>query len=145
MTKLCCCCSVTNCVLLFVSPWTEACQASLSLIISWSLSKFMSIESIMLSNHFIFCYPLLLWPSIFPSIRVFSHESGLFQWVSSLHQVAKVLELHLQRQIFQWILRVDFPLDWLVWHPCCLKSLLQHHSSKASVLWCSNFFWWLIW
>ena len=63
-------------VWLFATPWTEAHQASLSLIISWSLPKFMSIESVMLSNHPILCHPLLLLPSIFPCIRVFSNESA---------------------------------------------------------------------
>ena len=64
-------------VQLFVTPWTTACQASLSIISSWSLPKFMSIESVMPSNHLILCLPLLLLPSIFPSIRVFSNESAL--------------------------------------------------------------------
>ena len=70
------------------------------------------IESVMLSNHFLLCCPLLLLPSVFPSIRVFSSES-------TLHQVAKVLELQLQHQSFQWIFRVDFLWNWLVWSPCC--------------------------
>ena len=65
-----------NCVRLFVTPWTAACQASLSFIISQSLLTLMSIESVMLSNHLILCRPLLL-PSIFPSIRIFSNESAL--------------------------------------------------------------------
>ena len=64
-------------VQLFATPWITACQASLSIINSWSLPKFMSIESVMLSNHLILCCPLLLLPSIFPSIRVFSKESAL--------------------------------------------------------------------
>ena len=84
----------------------------LSFTTSWSLLKLMPVESVMPSNHLILCHPLLLPPSIFSSIRVF------FQWVSSLHQVAKVLELQLQHQFFQWISRVDLPLDWLVWS-CC--------------------------
>ena len=63
--------------MLFVTPWTEAHQASLSFTISWSLLKLMSIEKVMLSNHFILCCPLLLMPSIFPNIRVFSSESAL--------------------------------------------------------------------
>ena len=190
----------------FVTPWTAAHQASLSFTISWSLLKHMSIELVMPSNHPILCLPLLLLPSIFPSIRIFSNEStlpmwwpkctlnmlfsgylvdvsyyccgcsvahscltlwdpmdystpsfpvlhyllefaqthvhwvgdaiqpshplsslslpafnlsqhqGLFQWVSSSHQVAKVLER--QHQSFQWIFRVDFPKDWLVWSSC---------------------------
>ena len=93
----------------------------------------MSVESVMPSNHLIFCCPLVLLPSIFPIIRT-------FQWVSSLHQVAKVLELLFQHQSFQWIFRVDFPYDWLVWSSCCLRDSQessQHFSWKASVLQCS--------
>ena len=71
-------------------------------------------------------------------------QQGLFQLVGSSHQVAKVLEFQLQHQSFQLIFRVDFPYDWLVWTPCSLrdsqKSLLQHHNSKASILWHSTFF-----
>ena len=84
----------------FATPWTAAHQASLSFTISQSLLKLMSMESVLVSNHLILCCPLLLWPSIFPSIR------GFFQWVSSSHQVAKVLEL--QHQSFQWIFRVNY-------------------------------------
>ena len=90
-----------NFVRLFVTQWIAAHQASLSFTISWSLLKHMSIELVMPSNHLILFHPLLL-PSTFPSIRVF------FQWVDSSHQVAKVLELQLQHQSFQWIFRVDF-------------------------------------
>ena len=71
----------------------------------------MSIELMILSNHLILCHPLLLLPSIFPSI-------SLFQFVSSLHQVAEVLELQFRYQFFQWIFRTDFLQDWLVWSPC---------------------------
>ena len=113
-------------------------QASLSITNSWSLLKPMSIASVMLSNHLILCHPLLLLPSIFPSIRVF------FQWVSSWHQVAKVLEFQLQHQSFQWIFRTDifFKIDWfdLLAVQGTLESLLQHHSSKASILRRSVFF-----
>ena len=84
----------------FATPWTAAHQASLSFTISQSLLKLMSMESVLVSNHLILCCPLLLWPSIFPSIR------GFFQWVSSSHQVAKVLEL--QHQSLQWIVRVYY-------------------------------------
>ena len=84
-----------NCVQLFEILWTAVCQAFLPFIISQSLLRFMSIESVMLSNHLIFCNPLLPLPLIFPSIR------GLFQRVSSFHQVAKVSELQLQHQSFQ--------------------------------------------
>ena len=92
---------------LFATPWTAARQASLSISNSWSLLKLMSIESVMPSNHLILCCPLLLLPSIFPSIRVFSHG-----------QVAKVLELQLQRHSFQWIFKTDFLSDALVGSPC---------------------------
>ena len=94
-----------SCVQLFASPWT-ACQAPLSSTIFLSLLKFRSIESVMQSKHLILCH-LLLVPSIFASIRVF------FQWVSSSHQVAKVLELQLQQQS-----GVDCLLHWLMWSPC---------------------------
>ena len=86
-------------VQLFATPWTAECQASLSITSSWSLLKLMSIESVMPSNHLILCHPLLLPPSIFPRIRVFSNESA---------QVAKVLEFQLQHQSFQWIFKTDF-------------------------------------
>ena len=123
-------------VWLFVTPWTAACQASLFFTVSQSLLKLMSIESLMLSNHLILCHPLFLLPSIFPSISV-------FQCVGSSHQEAKVLELQLQHQSFQWIFGADFLLDWLIWSPCSpgtLKSLLQHHNLKSSIFWCSALF-----
>ena len=88
-------------VQLFVAPGISACQASLSLAISWSLLKLMSIESMMPSNHLILCRLLLLLPSIFPSIRIFSSESA------PRTLVAKVLELHFQHQSFQWQFRID--------------------------------------
>ena len=86
---------------LFVTPWTAAHQASLSITNSWSLLKLTFIKSVMPSNHLILCRPLLLLPLIYPSIRVFSNESG------SSQQVAKVLEFQLQHQFFQWIFRTD--------------------------------------
>ena len=86
---------------LFATPWTAACQASLSITNSQSLPKLISIESVIPSNHLILWHPLLLPPSIFPSIRVFSSEC-------SSHQVAKVLEYQVQHQFFQWIFRTDF-------------------------------------
>ena len=85
-------------VRLFATPWTAACQASLYFTISRSLLKLMSVESVMPSDHLILFHPLLLLPSIFPSIRVISD-------VGSLYQVAKGLELQLQHQSFQWISR----------------------------------------
>ena len=92
--------------------WNAAHQLPLSSI-SGSLLKFMYIELVMLSNHFILCYLLLLLPSV------------LSWWISSSHQVAKVLELQLQHQSFQWIFRVDFLQDWLVWSPCCPRDSQQ--------------------
>ena len=86
-------------VQLCASPWTAALQASLSITVSQSLLKLMSIESMMIFDHLILCSPLLLLPSIFTSIRVFTSQSG------SSHQVAKVLEL--QQQFFQWLFRID--------------------------------------
>ena len=91
-------------VRLFATPWTTAQQASLSITNSWTLPKLMSTESVMPSNHLILCNPLLLLTSIFPSIRIFP---SIFKWVSSSHQVAKVLEFQLQHQPFQWIPRTD--------------------------------------
>ena len=76
-----------------------------------SFLNLMSIDLMILSNHLILCHPLLLLPSVFPNF-------ALFQWVGSSHQVAKVLELHLQHKSFHWIFRVDFLYDWLVWSPC---------------------------
>ena len=114
------CCSVAK-LCLFVTLWTVAHQAPLSSTISRSLLKFKSIESVMLSNHSILCRPLLLLPSIFPSIELF------FQWVGSSHQVAKALEL--QHQSLQWIFSpcmISFRIDWcdLLVVQGTLKSLL---------------------
>ena len=95
-------------VWLFATPWSAAGQASLFITNSWSLFKLMSIESVMTSNHLILCHPLLLTPSIFPSIRVFSNESVFF-----LHQVPKVLEFQFQHQSFQWIFRLHLNIGWI--------------------------------
>ena len=97
-------------VWLFATSGTAIHQAPLSFTISQSLLKFMSSGLVILSNHLRLSYSLLLWLSIFLSI-------SLFQWVGFLHQVAKVLELQLQHQSFQWIFRVDLLKDWLVWYP----------------------------
>ena len=94
-------CSVSH-VWLFATPCMSVHQTSLSFTISRSLLKLMSFESVMPSNHLILCQSLLILPSIFPS------NHGLFQWVGSSYQVAKVLELQLQHQSFQWIFMVDF-------------------------------------
>ena len=124
-------------VWLFVTPWIAACQASLPITNSWSLLKLLSIESVMPSNHLILCRPLLLPLSIFPSIRVFSNESSLhIRWPKywsfsfSISPSSEYSGL------------ISFRMDWF--DPLAvqgtLKSLLQHHSSKASILWHSAFF-----
>ena len=102
-------------VRLFATPWTTARQASLSITNFQSPPKPMSIESVIPSNHLILCRPLLLLP---PSL---SQHQGLFQWVSSLQQVAKELEFQLQHQSFQWTPRTDLLQDWLVGSPCSLR------------------------
>ena len=90
-----------SCVQLFVTSWATARQVPLSSTVSQSLFKLMSIETVIPSNYLILCHPCLLIP------LVFQHQ-GLFQWVGSLHQVAKVLEFQLQHQSFQWLFMVDF-------------------------------------
>ena len=122
-------------VQLFVTPWTTAHQASLYITKSWSLLK--------LSPSSRWCHPTISCSSPSPPAFNLSQHQGLFQWVSSLHQVAKVLEFQFQHQSFQWIFRTDFLQDGLVGSPSnqgTLKSLLQHHSSKASILQYSAFF-----
>ena len=119
------------------NPWAASLQAFLSSTISWSLLKLMFIESVMLSNHLILCHPLLLLSLIFPSIRLFSNELALnirwpkywsFCFSPSLSNEYSGL--------------ISFRIDWfdLFAIQGTLKSLLHHHSSKASILWCSVFF-----
>ena len=124
-------------VWLFVTPWTAARQASLFITNSQSPPKPMSIKSVMLSNHLILCHPLLLLPSIFPSIRVFSNESALcIRWPKYWSFSFNISPTNEHPGL------ISFSMDWLdltaVQGP--LKSLLQHYSSKASILWCSAFF-----
>ena len=138
-----------------MNPWTAARQASLSITNSQSLLKLMSIASVMPSNHLMLCRPLLLMPSIFPSIRVFSNESVLhIRWL-------KYWSFTFSHQSFKRIFRTDFwsftfsispskeysrlisfRMDWLdlLAVQGTLKRLLQHYSSKASILWHSAFF-----
>ena len=128
------CCSITKLCLILHNPMDCSMPGFLSLAISWSLSKFMSTALVMPSNHLTLCHHLLLLPSIFPSIRVFSNE------LTNLHQVvnastsASVLPMNMQDL---------FHLGWTGWISLLSKGLsrlLQHHSSKASILWCSAFF-----
>ena len=124
-------------VQLFVTPWTTASQASLSITNSQSLLKLMWIESVMPSNHLILCHPLLLSPSIFPSIRVFSNESVLrIRWPKYWSFSFSISPSNEHSGLTSF--RMDW-LDLLAVHGT-LKSLLQHHSSKASIIWCSAFF-----
>ena len=123
-------------------PWTAACQASLSIINSWSLLKLMSIESVMPSNCLILCYPLLLLPSIFPSITVFSNESVLrIRWPKYWSFSFSISPTNILEYIeYSWL--ISFRMDWLdlLAVQGTLKNLLQHHSSKAPVLLYSAFF-----
>ena len=119
-----------------MTPWTAAHQASLSITNSQSLLKLMSIELVMSSNHLILCDPLLL-PSIFPSIRVFSNESVLpIRWPKYCSFSFSISPLN------EYSGLIFFRMDWLdlLADQEILKNLLQHHSSKASVLQCSAFF-----
>ena len=122
-------------VQLVATLWTAARQASLSFTISWNLLKLMAIESVMPSNHFILCRPLLLPPSIFPNIRVFSNDSVLhIRWPKYW---SFSFSISLSNEHPGLIFRMDW-LDLLAVQGT-LKSLLQHHSSKASILQCSAF------
>ena len=123
-------------VQLFVTPWTAACQASLSITNCWRLPKSISIESVMSSNHLILCRPLLL-PTIFPRIRVFSNESALhIRWPKYWSFSFNISPSNEHPGLIS--LRMDW-LDLLAVQGT-LKSLLQHHDSKASILRCSTFF-----
>ena len=118
-------------VWLFATPWTTACQASLSITNSRSVPKLMSIESMMPSNHLILCHPLLLLPSIFPSIRVFSNESALhIRWPKYWSFSFNISPSNEHPGL------ISFRMDWLdlLAVQGTLKSLLQHHSSKASMI-----------
>ena len=126
-----------SCVRLFATPWTTVCQASLSITNSQSLLKLMSVESVMPSSHLILCRPLLLLPSIFPSIRVFSNESVLrIRWPKYWSFSFSISP----SKVYSGL--ISFRMDWLDFLAVqgTLKSLLQHHSSKASILWRSVFF-----
>ena len=121
-----CSVQILNSVQLFVTPWTAAHQASLSITNSQSSLKLMSIESVTPSNHLILCRPLLLLPSIFPSIRVFSMSQFFASGGQSIGASASTSVLPVNIQ--DW-----FPLGWTGWIQGTLKRRLQHRSSKASI------------
>ena len=126
-----------SCVRLFATPWTAVHRASLSITSSQRLLKLMSIESVMPSNHLIFYRPLLLLPSIIPSIRVFSNESVLrIRWPKYWSFSFSVSSSN------EYLGLICFRMDWLdlLAVQGTLKSLLPHHSLKASILQCSAFF-----
>ena len=117
-----------------MTPWTAACQSSLSCTNSWNLLKLMCIESVMPSNHLILCHPLLLLPSTLPTIRIFSNESALHirwpkYWSFNISLSNEYLGL------------ISFRIDWfhLLTVQGSLKSFLQHYNLKVSILWHSAF------
>ena len=131
-----------SCVWLFATPWIVACQASLSFTISQSLLKFMSTESVMLSNYLVLCCLLLILSSVFPSVRVFSNESVLpirwpKDWSFSISPSSEYSGL------------IFFRIDWF--DLLAVQGTLKRHNSEASIIWCSAFFmvhshihtWWL--
>ena len=137
MQNIFCSVQLLSHVQLFATPWIAACQASLSITNSWSSLKLMSIKLVMPSSHLILCRPLLLLLPIPPSIRVFSNESTLHMrwpkyWSYSFSISPSKEHLGL----------IFFRMNWLdlLAVQGTLKHLLQHHSSKASILWCSSFF-----
>ena len=120
-----------SCVLFFETPWTGACQASLSFTISQSLPKLMSTVLVMSSNHLLLCRPLLLLPSLFPRIRIFSNESALYiMWPKYWSFSFNISPSNEHPGL------ISFRMGWLdlLAVQGTLKSLLQHHSSKASIL-----------
>ena len=126
-----------SCIWLLVSLWTVACQASLSFTISWFLFKLMFIESVIPFNYLILCHSLLPLPSIFANIRVFSNDSALhFRWPKYWSFSFSISPSN------EYSGLISFRIDCFVLLAVqgTLKSLLQHHSSKASILWYSAFF-----
>ena len=125
-----------SCVRLFATPWTAAHQSSLSITKSWSFFRFMFIQLVMPSNHLVLCRPLLLLPSNFCSIRVFSHESALhIRWPKYWSFSFSISPSN------EYSGLISFRMDWLdlLAVQGTLKNLLQHQILKASVLWCSAF------
>ena len=136
LVSFCCHCSVTQSCLTHATPWTAAQQASLSFTISQSFPKLKSIESVMPSNQLVLSHPLLLLPTIFPSIRVFSSESVLhIRWPMYWSFSFSISPSN------EYPGLIPFRIDWfdLLAVQGTLKSLLQYHSSKALILWLSAF------
>ena len=126
-----------SCIWLFVTPWTAAHQASLSITNTRSTHKLMSIESVMSSNHLLLCRPLFLLPTIFPNIRVFSNKSALcIRWLTYWSFSFNISPSK------EYSGLISFRSDWLDFLAVqgTLKNILQHHSSKASILRCSAFY-----
>ena len=137
LKAFCCCCSVLNCVQLFVTPWIAARQASLSFTIFQSLLKLMSIELVMPSNHLILSHPLLLLPSIVPSIRVFSNELALhMRWPDYWCFSFSISPSN------EYSGLISFWINWfdLLAVQGTLRSLIHYHNLKVLVLWHSSFF-----
>ena len=131
------CCSVAQLCPILCNTMDCTRQASLSFTVSRSLLKLMSVESVMPSNHLILCFPLLLLPSVFPSTRVFSNELALcIRWPKYWSFSFSISPSNEYSEL------ISFRMDWfdLLAVQGTLKSLLKHHSSKASILWCSDFF-----
>ena len=143
MYMICCCCSITKLCLTFVILWTAACQAFLSFTISRSLLKLMFTKSVMPPYHLTLCHPLLLLPQSFPASGFYFNESALpIRWPkfgTSASSSVLPMNIHHQSEYSKFI---SFGMDWLdlLAVQGTLKSLLQHHSSKASVLRHSAFF-----
>ena len=130
-----------SCVQLFVTPWTAACKASLSITNSQSLLKIRSIVSVMPSNHLILCHPFLLLPPIPPSIRVFSNESVLrITWPKYWSFSFSISPYSIQNTEYSGLISFRMEMVGSPWVQGTFKSLLQHHSSKASILQCLAFF-----
>ena len=125
-----------SCVQLFLTPRTAAHQTSLSFTVSWTLLKFMTIELVILSNHLILCHPLLLLPSIFPSIRAFSNEALHIRWPKYWSFSFSISFSN------EYSGLISFRIAWFDFLAVqgTLKSLLQDHNLKASILWCLAFF-----
>ena len=127
-----------SCVWLLATPWTAACWASLSFTLSQSLLTLVSVASVMPSNHLILCHPLLLLPSIFPSIKVFSNELVLHISWSKYWSFSFGIR---PSNVYYGL--ISFRIDWFDFLAVqgTFKSLLQHHNSKTSILWHSAFLW----